>query len=143
MGRTADLIRIMSWNVGRRSDAWRTLLDSGTDVAMLQEAQPPPPALGKHVEVDSAPWATAGSSSGRQWWAAVARFSDRVRIRPWPLASITDAGPEELAVSRPGTLTVADATLPSTGEVVTLASIYGAWETPMASSGSSWIYADA
>jgi hypothetical protein len=34
-------------------------------------------------------------------------------------------------------------TLPSTGEVVTLASMYGAWENPVSSAGSSWIYADA
>ncbi len=143
MGRTADLIRIVSWNVRRRSDAWQTLLDSGIDVALLQEAQPPPPALVKHVEVDPAPWTTAGSSSGRPWQAVVARFSDRVWIRPWPFASITEAGSGELAVSRPGTLAVADGTLPSTGEVVTLASMYGAWEEPVATVGSSWIYADA
>ncbi len=143
VGRTVDLIRIASWNVGRRSDAWRILLDSGVDVALLQEAQPPPPHLAERVEVDPAPWTTAGSSSGRRWRAAVARFSDRVRIRPWPIASIADAGPEELAVSRPGTLAVADATLPLTGEIITLASVYGAWEEPVASVGSSWIYADA
>jgi hypothetical protein len=34
-------------------------------------------------------------------------------------------------------------TLPSTEEVVTLASIYGAWENPLPSVRSSWIYADA
>jgi len=33
--------------------------------------------------------------------------------------------------------------LPSTAEVVTLGSIYGAWENPLPSVRSSWIYADA
>jgi hypothetical protein len=73
----------------------------------------------------------------------VAKFSDRVQICPWPLASITDASSGDFAVSRPGTLAVADMMLPSTAEVVTLASMYGVWERPMASVGSSWIYADA
>lgn len=104
-----DVVKIVSWNVGRRSDAWRVLLDSGVDLALLQEAKPPPPALAGRVEVDPAPWATAGSSAHRPWRAAVARFSDRVRMRPWPVAPVAEAGPGELAVSRPGTLAVADA----------------------------------
>ncbi len=137
------MIRIASWNVRRRSDAWQILLDSGIDVALLQEAKPPPPGIAERVEVDPSPWATAGSSSKCPWRAAVARFSDRVRVRPWPLAAIADAGPGELAVSRPGTLAVADATLQSTGEVITLASVYGTWEEPITSTRSSWIYADA
>jgi hypothetical protein len=48
-----------------------------------------------------------------------------------------------LAVSRPGTLAVAHITLPSTEEVVTLASIYSAWINPLTSVRSSLIYADA
>lgn len=139
----AGVVRIVSWNIGSRSAAWQTLLDSDVDLGLLQEAKPPPLALARRVEVDPAPWTTAGSSSGRPWRATVARFSDRVRIRPWQLASIADARPGDLAASRPGTLAVADAMLASTGEVVTLASMYGAWESPMGSVGSSWIYADA
>lgn len=139
----ADVIRMMSWNIGRRSDAWQTLLDSNIDLGLLQEALPPPLALAKHIEVDPAPWNTAGSSSNRPWRAAVAKFSDRVQMHPWPLASITEASSAELAVSRSGTLAVADVTLPETGEVLTLASMYGAWEKPLAAFGSSWIYADA
>ena len=135
----ADVIRVASWNVARRPDAWQVLLDAGVDLALLQEATPPPPGLAGRVEVDPSPWEAAGSSARRPWRAAVARFSDRVRIRPWPIAPIAEAGPGELAVSRPGTLAVAEATLSSNGEVVTLASAYGAWEEPVPSSGSDWI----
>lgn len=138
-----SVIRIVSWNIGRRADAWQHLLDSDTDVGLLQEAKPPPLGLAKHVEGDPSPWCTVGSSANRPWRTAVAKLSDRVRIQPWSLASITDASLGQLAVSRPGTLAVADMTLPSTGEVITLASIYGAWENPVTSVGSSWIYADA
>lgn len=134
----------MSWNINGRSDAWQSLLDSGVDVGLLQEAQRPSPELERQIEVDPAPWNTAGYSRKRPWRAVVARFSDRVQVRPRPLASIADANPEEqLAVSRQGTLAVAEVTLPSTREVVTVASMYGAWEKSLISAGASWIYADA
>jgi endonuclease/exonuclease/phosphatase family metal-dependent hydrolase len=136
--------RIVSWNIGRRSDVWRSLLDSGVDVGLLQEAQRPPPELERQIEIDSAPWNTAGYSRNRLWRSVVAKFSDRVQVRPRPLASTADArSNEQIAVSRQGTLAVADMTLPSTGEVITLASMYGAWERPVKSAGASWIYADA
>lgn len=138
-----SVIKIVSWNIGRRADAWQHLLDSGVDVGLLQEAKPPSLELAKHVEVDPAPWTTVGTSANRPWRAAVAKCSDRVKIHSWLLTSVTDASSGDFAVSRPGTLAVADMTLPSTGEVVTLASIYGAWETPLKSAGTSWIYADA
>ena len=87
----SSVIKIVSWNIGRRADALEHLLDSDVDVGLLQEAKPPPLELAKQVEVDPAPWITAGSSTNRPWRAAVAKFSDRVQIRPWPLASVTDA----------------------------------------------------
>ena len=138
-----SVIRLVSWNIARRADAWQYLLVSDVDVGLLQEAKPPPLGLAKHVEVDPAPWTTVGSSANRPWRAAVAKLSKRVQIRPWSLTSITEARSRDLAVGLPGTLAVADMTLPSTGEVVTLASLYGAWEEPVSSVRSSWIYADA
>ena len=140
----AGVIRIVSWNIGRRSEAWQYLLDSGVDFGLLQEARHPPPEVGRQIQVDPAPWNTGGHSRNRSWRAAVARFSDRVQVHSRPLAPIADASPgEQLAVSRQGTLAIADMTRPSTGEVVTLASMYGAWERPLKSAGASWIYADA
>lgn len=136
--------RIVSWNISRSSEAWQSLLDSGVDVGLLQEARRPPSELERQIEVDPAPWNTAGDFRNQPWRAVVAKFSDRVQVRPHPLTSITDASPgEKLAVSRQGTLAVADMTLPSTGEVITLASMYGTWEKPLKSAGTSWIYADA
>lgn len=137
-------VRIVSWNIASRSGTWQDLLDSGIDVGLLQEARRPPLELEKHIDVDPAPWSTAGYSRNRPWRAAVAKFSDRVQVRPRTLVSIADANPgEQLAVSRQGTLAVADMKLVSTGEVVTLVSMYGAWEKPINSAGASWIYADA
>lgn len=133
----------MSWNIDKRSDTWQGLLDSGVDIGLLQEAQPPPSELESRIWVDPASWDTAGRSRDQRWRAVVAKFSDRVQVRPHPLASITDASPDEqLAVSRQGTLAVVDVTL-LTGETVTVASMYGAWEKPLKSAGGSWIYANA
>jgi hypothetical protein len=36
------MLKIISWNIARRELAWRSLLDSGADVALLQEATEPP-----------------------------------------------------------------------------------------------------
>jgi hypothetical protein len=38
---------------------------------------------------------------------------------------------------------VADVEIVETQEIITLASLYGLWETPVARTGSNWIYADA
>jgi hypothetical protein len=51
------------------------------------------------------------------------------------------AGPRELGVSRPGTLTVATMKIVATGETILLASVYGQWESPI--SGGGGIFADA
>ena len=79
----SSVIKIVSWNIGRRADAWQHLLNSDVDIGLLQEAKPPPLELAKQVEVDPAPWITAGSSTNRPWSAAVAKFSDRVRLHSW------------------------------------------------------------
>lgn len=60
--------------------------------------------------------------------------------RPVPIA---DAAFEELRVSLPGTLAIADVEDRATGEVLTVVSIYAAWEVPVVEPKSSWIYADA
>ena len=35
-------MKIVSWNIARRAEPWRRLLDMDADVALLQEAAPPP-----------------------------------------------------------------------------------------------------
>ncbi len=49
------MLRILSWNIGRREDAWRELLSSDADVALLQEATAPPSDVVVELEVDPAP----------------------------------------------------------------------------------------
>lgn len=138
-----DRMRIVSWNIAHRIEPWRVLVDSGVDVALLQEAQRPPPDLSDMVEIDAAEWRTEGAALERPWRTAVVGLSDQVRIRHRSLAPLISASRDEMAVSMPGALAVADMEIVETGEIITLASLYGLWETPVAQTESNWIYADA
>jgi endonuclease/exonuclease/phosphatase family metal-dependent hydrolase len=71
----------------------------------------------------------------------VVRLSDRVDVRWLEPKSIETAGPQELAVSRLGTLAAA-VLQPSSGEPLVVASLYAPWENPHAETRSGWIYAD-
>lgn len=137
-----DCIKILSWNTAHQLEPWRVLVDCGVDAALLQEARCPPPDVEALVEIDPAEWKTAGTAV-RPWRTAVVRLSDRVRIRHLSLAPLTLASSHEIAVSVPGTLAAADAEIIDTQEIITLVSLYGLWETPVAQTGSNWIYADA
>ena len=138
-------MRIVSWNVNRQEAAWHTLLDSGDcDVALLQEAQPPPTTLTDKIEVDlPPPWHTGGAGQTRPWRAAVARISDRVQMRPLITHQVDSADSTTFATSRAGTIAAAEVVDSNADEHITVVSMYGAWERPIDTTGSGWIYADA
>ena len=138
-----DCTRIVSWNIAHRIEPWRVLVASGVDAALLQEAQCPPPDVRDSMEIDAVEWRTEGAAIERPWRTAVVGLSDRVQLRHRSLAPLTSASRHEMAVSVPGALAVADMEIIETGEVITLASLYGLWETPVAQAESTWIYADA
>jgi hypothetical protein len=135
-------MRLLSWNMAHRETHWRDVTaDTEVDVALLQEAVPPPAgAVHETVPALSERWVTAGAD--RRFCAAIARLSDRVNLKPIPMRRLGDAGPDELAVSLPGTLAAAEVT-DASGEQIIVASIYGAWASPIPSRLGSWIYADA
>ncbi len=64
-------------------------------------------------------------------------------LRSHKASALAAAEPGQLGVSRVGTLAVADIAIRETGETLTVVSMYGAWESPAETTGSSWIYADA
>lgn len=134
-------VKLISWNINQQEAAWCALVDSGVDVALLQEARMPPAGLA--LESDEAAWKTAGAGMRRAWRAAVARLSDRVKVDWRDAASIPEADYRGLRVSRSGTLAIADVRDVATGECITVASVYAAWESPAGDQKSSWIYADA
>jgi hypothetical protein len=137
------MLKIVSWNIAHRPDAWRALVDSDADVALIQEACEPPSDIASRFDVGIEPWRTEGSGLKRPWRAALVGLTKRLRLDRITTRSIVDAGPHDFAVSRPGTLAAAHVEDPDTQNRFTLISMYAAWERPHTSTESSWIYADA
>jgi len=136
------MVKIVAWNIARREDAWRRLQECNADMALLQEASPPPTDIAHEFDIDPAPWRTDGAGLNRAWRTAVVRLSDRVSVQHLEAKPIAEAHRGELAVSRPGTLAAAIVT-PLTGDPFVVASMYAPWEAPHRTTGSGWIYADA
>ena len=136
-------LNILSWNLAHRTRLWTDVLESGADVALLQEACEPPADISNHIDVDPEPWRTDGAGKKRSWRAAIVQLNPKIQLKRHAVRSICDAQPGEFAVSRVGTLAAADVTHPRTGEVFTLVSMYAPWEDPHADLASSWIYSDA
>jgi endonuclease/exonuclease/phosphatase family metal-dependent hydrolase len=135
------MVKIIAWNIARRDEAWRFLLDTDADIALVQEATEPPADVAGRLDVDPAPWRTAGAGLNRPWRAAVVKLSTRAGVEWIEPKAVENAHPSELAVSRLGTLAAACVT-PLANEPFIVASMYAAWEKPDNSTGSSWIYAD-
>jgi hypothetical protein len=130
------MIEVVSWNVAGRD--WWSGCDRDVDVLLLQEARRPATApTFETVPSIDAVWRTTGGR--RNWNTAIAAPSGRVGLRPRAIVHDGDPAPDALAVSRAGTLCVADV-IRDGRVVVTVASLYAAWET--ADSGGA-IYADA
>ena len=136
-------MRIISWNIARRDEPWRTLADMDVDLALLQEAKEPPPDVAGRIEVDPAPWEIAGGYvKPQRWRAAIAKFSNRVGVQWVHSEPLPDATPSEFAVSLPGSLTAVKVTLPDADPIILL-SMYSQWRYPHEMVGSSWIISDS
>ena len=135
-------LKLLSWNMNQKSSNWQTVLDSGVDVAMLQEAKAPPASLAGQFmvqkEVDAA-------VSNLPWRAVVAGMAnnDKYEYIPIKTQMLGGSDPEALMVSRPGTLDAAVIKIKETGEEITVVSLYSFWMSPIKQTSSSWIYADA
>jgi hypothetical protein len=136
-------MKILAWNIARRSEPWRELADSNADVALLQEATAPPREVEHRLEPNPEPWRTVGPGRPRAWRAAVVKLKNTVSARWIESAALAEAHPGVLAVSRSGTLAAAEVTCERLGETFTVVSMYGLWERVHALTGSGWIYADA
>ncbi len=134
-------VRVVSWNIDGRIAPWHFLVAMDADVALLQEAGQPPEDLETPIDVDPAPWRTAGWTA-RMRRTAVAKLSDRVKVEWITPESIEKSFPGEFAVSRPGTVTAARVSAPGV-EPFMAVSMYALWERPHSSTNSSWIVSDA
>lgn len=129
------MLRLCSWNVSHHQP-WQHL--DGIDVALLQEMpQPPADWTGRVLPGSDQPSATAGHPP-RDLRTAVARISDHVELSARPMTEIAATDEGAYLISRSGSLTLADVI--RDGEpVLTVASIYAAWETAPA---TGVLYAD-
>lgn len=128
------MLRIISWNIAHRLSSWHALMEMEADIALLQEASSPPEEVRNRVQVDPGPWDTAGAGLSRRWKAAVVKLSDRVQVDWIDARSIPDAGADDFAASRLGTIAAAIVT-PTCGQPIIVVSMYGAWEYPVEHTG--------
>ena len=135
------MIKIISWNMAHRQQAWRHLAESDADIALLQEACAPPEDVVKEFEIDNAPWCTVSEGKTSPWRTAIVKLSDQVNVEWISATPIGKLQPGGLVVSRLGTLAAARVTGDS-GETFTVVSMYSFWEDPHSSAGGNWIYAD-
>ena len=162
-------VTVVSWNIATRHEPWRQLLQMDADVALLQEAMPPPDDVVRLRDAALSPTEGAGlldigpkaSWDSHSWnsnwwrgrgnalydrWPMVVRLSDRVDVE-W-FKQVGPAGwseQDEIAVSGIGTIAAARVT-PRDGstEPFIVVSMYGRWEVPHPSRNRpSWIYSDA
>lgn len=136
------MLKVISWNMKHDPAHWAQVLESGADVALLQEACAPPPELAARIDAGPDPWTTAGREH-RPWRTAVVALGERARLQHLAMGALGSAPAGELGVSRPGTIAAAEVLDPDTQRAVVLVSMYSLWERPHASTGSAWIYADA
>ena len=135
-------LRIVSWNIGRRSEVWGILSEMDADRALLQEATELPARVVIRIAVDPAPWCIPGTDASRPGRTAIARLSERVSVTWIAARSLAEATEGEWAVSRPGTCTAAQISAPDV-EPFLIVSLYALWNRPHPSTGSRWIMADA
>jgi len=122
----------------KRPSNWETVLESGADVALLQETSHLPGHYDNLVALSK-----DENARGNSPVAAVAALSDRIGFTPIKTQPIGGDDPEALMVSRPGTVAAAVVRLPESEEEITIASLYAFWSNPLKQTGSNWIYADA
>ena len=135
-------MKIVSWNIARRSEAWSELLRMDADLALLQEAAPPPSDVAEWVEVNPGPFEiTGGYHHPQRWRTAIVRLSDWIKVEWIGARPIAEAVTSEFAVSIPGTVAAARIT-PAKGNPLFVVSMYAQWRYPHDWAGGRWIAAD-
>ena len=68
-------VNIVSWNMARKKESWRYLLEMEFDLAFLQEACRPPADIAERVEIDPAAWPVPKPGGRVRWRTAIAAVS--------------------------------------------------------------------
>ncbi|MDE0233150.1 MAG: hypothetical protein OXI56_07525 [bacterium] len=130
------MVKIVCWNIAHRYAAWRFLLGCNADIALLQEAGPPPDDVAKQVKVDPAPFHDAdGYKTSR---VAIVKLSDRVQVEWLKPVPIHEARGGDFVESQPGSIAAAIISAPGV-EPFIAASICAAYDKVHRSVGKSSI----
>ena len=136
------MIRVVSWNIAKRSEPWRELAEMGrrgeADVALLQEAGGPPGDL-----VHLIPYEDDGFWNRDLYdrWCRVVPLTDRVRVEPFrAVPPISELGPGDIGVSGIGTVAAARVVPENRppDESFIVVSMYARWMMPHPITGSPW-----
>ena len=134
------MIKIVCWNIAKRLQPWKELLQMDADIALLQEADAkaaPTPAGISPYQPDNA--------YGYDRWPLVVQLSDRVKVE-W-LKPVNPAKAkvqhDEIAVSDATTIAAARVTPLSDGEPFMVLSMYARWIKPAVPTAWRAGYADA
>ncbi len=115
-------MRLLSYNMAQKQASWQAVTELDVDVALLQEICRPPSMINVEFAPGAEPWKNT-PALGEVWKCAVAKMSDRVRVR-WFAPHI------------------AEVTAPDQ-EPILVVSLYGRWLHQHPAAAGQWIYADA
>ena len=134
------MIKVVSWNIAKREEPWRELVEMDADVALLQEAGSPPGDLIDLVEYeDTVFW----NRHLYDRWPLVVKLSDRVEVEQFKqVPPIRDLAEDAIGVSGIGTIAAAKVTPVARKDKAFIAvSMYARWLTTKRK--GKWDYSDA
>ena len=131
---------VVCWNIAKRHNAWRELVQMDADVALLQEAGRYPADVASKVEIgprehwDSHCWNSEWYGDRfphlLERWPMVVKLSDRVEVEWFKQVSpISMTAEDEIAVSGIGTIAAARV-IPRDAEPFIAVSMYARWMSP-------------
>lgn len=135
-------ITVVSWNIAKRHEAWRQLVQMDADVALLQETTGgvPSAVVGAVYAGPEEHWREGRCEGLYDRWPMVVRLSDRVEVE-WfkQVGPISETAADEIAVSGIGTIAAARVA-PRDGDArpFIAVSMYARWAKPHSSTGSKW-----
>lgn len=142
------MIKLVSWNIAKRRNAWRELCELDADVALLQEAGDVPsdvsgtvddgPLASWDPQVWNADYGDRWSTGLSERWCKIVKLSDRVEVE-WfrQVSPISMPSKNEVAVSGIGTIAVARI-IPEDGLPFIAVSMWARWMLPHESTNSKW-----
>ena len=134
------MIKVVSWNIAKREEPWRELVEMDADVALLQEAGSPP---GDLIDLIAYEDRVFWDRHLYDRWPLVVKLSDRIEVE-WfkQVPPIRDLAEDAIGVSGIGTIAAAKVTPVTRKDKAFIAvSMYARWLTTKRK--GKWDYSDA